>query len=828
MSIPIGTNFTTDNLILQLDAANERMPVSASRWPDLTGNLTASLINGPTYSSSNGGTVYFDGVDDYISLTAPASTSWSINCWLRGSNLNSNLISAQGMISTEPAGGAGAEGFFGFFMSLFYNVASINVNSLGEIYVGGQFGGAQSTIRNACVKFNSSGVLDTSFNTSIAFGVVQASSEAFVFDSSGGMYFSGTNIGNMGVRRVNPSTGALISQPLAGAGGGGPSITAGGVLLDEAAGKLWLFGHWATSYNGTTRQYITKVNSSNYSLDTTFDSASGFSTNEVYTAFLDSNKDLYLAGNFTQYKGATASRIVKLNGITAATDVTFSTGTGFNAVVNKIALQSDGKIIAAGNFTNYNGTAINRIVRLNTNGSIDGTFSVGTGFNLVVNTLDIQSDGKIIVVGNFTNYNGTAINRIVRLNTNGSIDGTFSVGTGLSFAPTALKIQSDGKVLVGISATFTYNGSSSYNGLIRLDSAGSIDSTFTIGSGINSPLYREDVQCRLAGGVFQFLPFGANRLPGDTLFPAYTANRMYTFTFDSTSKTVRMYLDASLINTVATTSSLSLTMRPVRITPSGNMGSYMLYSRALTASEISKIFTVTSRRFSQNVTPLITNGTTWGPRITTNNLTMLMDVTNPRSYANAGATIWSDISGNGNNGTLFNSPTYQPVIGGQLSFDGTDDFMDFPLTNFATSTAFTIEGVINVPTFSQNLSRVHWLSGIGGNSMVIIRAADIFIWNEAGGANSLTLSYNFSINTNYHIILTRDTSNLVKLYINGVFVTSGSRDGQFRWVTMARLGSTNTTFCSQMRIAKFAIYSRDLSADEVLQNFKSTKTRYNL
>jgi len=585
--------------VLNLDAGFvPSYPITGTTWYDLSGyGNNGTLTNGPTYSSENTGSIVFDGVNDNISLTSPSSTtSWSINFWFEASNLNPSLISIQNMIAIAPSGGSGAEGYIVFTMTLFYNVNSINVNSLGEIYVGGQFGGAQSTIRNACVKFSSSGVLDPNFNLSIGFGgVFSASFEAFVFDSSGGMYFSGTNFGSMGVKRVNSSTGALISGPLASAGGLA-SITAGGVLLDEAAGKLWFFGHSATSYTGVARQHITKVNSSDYSLDTTFDSASGFSTNEVNTAFLDSNKDLYLAGNFTQYKGATASRIVKLNGITAATDATFSTGTGFNAIVNKIALQSDGKIIAAGNFTNYNGTSINRIVRLNTDGSIDGTFSVGTGFNLAVNTLDIQSDGKIIVVGNFTNYNGTNINRIVRLNTDGSIDGTFSVGTGFNFQPFALKIQSDGKVLVGVSATFTYNGSSSYNGLIRLDSNGSIDSTFTIGSGINIPLFRDDTQCRLAGGVIQFLT-GPGRVLADTLFASYTKDRMYTLTFDSISKTLSKYLDASLISTVATTSGLGLTIRPTIISPSGKMSSLSLYSRVLSQEEVLQNYNAQKSRF---------------------------------------------------------------------------------------------------------------------------------------------------------------------------------------------------------------------------------------
>ena len=62
------------------------------------------------------------------------------------------------------------------------------------------------------------------------------------------------------------------------------------------------------------------------------------------------------------------------------------------------------------------------LVRLNSNGSIDTSFNIGTGFDNTVWTIDIQPDGKILVGGDFSTYNGTSRNRIVRLNSNGSID----------------------------------------------------------------------------------------------------------------------------------------------------------------------------------------------------------------------------------------------------------------------------------------------------------------------------------------------------------------------------------------------------------------------
>src|SRR5690606_5239549 len=97
------------------------------------------------------------------------------------------------------------------------------------------------------------------------------------------------------------------------------------------------------------------------------------------------------------------------------------------------SLQSDGKVVIGGAFSSINGTVRDRIARLNTDGSLDTTFNPGTGANDLVTSISIQSDGKIIIGGWFIFYNGTAIKRIARLNTDGSLDNTFDPGTGADY-----------------------------------------------------------------------------------------------------------------------------------------------------------------------------------------------------------------------------------------------------------------------------------------------------------------------------------------------------------------------------------------------------------
>src|SRR5204862_4034307 len=103
---------------------------------------------------------------------------------------------------------------------------------------------------------------------------------------------------------------------------------------------------------------------------------------------------------------------------------------GANNLVKSVAIQPDGKILIGGMFDTYNGTARGSIARLNTTGSLDTGFNTGSTINSWVETITLQTDGKIILGGYFDNYYGNARNHIARLNTTGSFDTGFNLGTG--------------------------------------------------------------------------------------------------------------------------------------------------------------------------------------------------------------------------------------------------------------------------------------------------------------------------------------------------------------------------------------------------------------
>ncbi|MEO6902312.1 MAG: T9SS type A sorting domain-containing protein [Bacteroidia bacterium] len=199
----------------------------------------------------------------------------------------------------------------------------------------------------------------------------------------------------------------------------------------------------------------------------------------VLKAVVQSNNRTILVGNFTTYNLKSYNRIVRLNP-DGNPDATFKPGEAANDKITCIALQSDKKMIVGGNFTKYNGTPLGYLARLNTAGKNDYTFKTGTGANAAISDVLVQKNGKIIVAGNFTNFNGTPAKGLIRLNINGNIDPSFSIKDTL-FNIKSMVLQPDGKIIL----CYTYNY---FQGLIRLNENGSTDTTYAVNySLLNNP-----------------------------------------------------------------------------------------------------------------------------------------------------------------------------------------------------------------------------------------------------------------------------------------------------------------------------------------------------
>ena len=260
---------------------------------------------------------------------------------------------------------------------------------------------------------------------------------------------------------------------------------------DDEGGDRGIKETQITSTTGTTGLSLTFTASTRndaYSYDyliggeinDCFDIGSAFNAN-VFSSFVSNNK-IYIGGNFNSYNSTSVGRIVKLN-LEGDIDTSINFGSGFNNLVLNINVQSDDKILVGGTFTQYSGVTRNRIVRLNSDGTMDTGFTIGSGFNSTVNVIEIQSDGKILVGGIFTSYNGTSLGRIVRLNTNGTIDTGFTIT--FDSIVRAIKVQPDGKILVG-GEFIQYNGLNTARRIIRLNSDGTVDPSFSSGTGVTS------------------------------------------------------------------------------------------------------------------------------------------------------------------------------------------------------------------------------------------------------------------------------------------------------------------------------------------------------
>ncbi len=215
----------------------------------------------------------------------------------------------------------------------------------------------------------------------------------------------------------------------------------------------------------------------------------------------------------TSPAGSVSSRLVELSVNLAPTDLDFNPAA--DQVVAAIALQADGKVLVGGAFTMLGGQSRSSIGRLNADGTLDITFkpeAAGSGFDYSsrVNSLAVQADGKILVAGLFTELGGQPCSNIGRLNADGTLDTSFNPAVGGSEFPsvTSLAIQTDGKILVG--GYFTEISGQIRNSLGRLNADGSLDTGFNPGVGgsgntsVNSLVLQADGKI-LVGGWFTML-----------------------------------------------------------------------------------------------------------------------------------------------------------------------------------------------------------------------------------------------------------------------------------------------------------------------------------
>ena len=368
------------------------------------------------------------------------------------------------------------------------DVWSMAVQADGKILVGGIFTGISGTTRNRIARLNPDGTADAAFNPGANNIVISMAVQADGKILTGGTFttMSGTTRNN--IARLN-ADGTLDTSFDPNANGGIWSIAI------QADGKI-LVGGVFTTIGSVARNNIARLNADG-TLDASFNPNADI---DVLTIAVQADGKILAGGLFTTLSGTTRNRIARLNA-----DGTLDTAFNPNAdtEVDFITIQPDGKILVSGTFTTIGGQTRNHIARLNTDGTADLTFNPNVNIDVysVVYTVAVQPDGKILAAGTFTSIGGQARNNIARLNAaDGMADATFNPNADSWIYPIA--VQTDGKVLVGGSFT-TSIGGQTRNHIARLNADGNADLTFIPNA--NDDVYSIAVQADgkiLTGGIF--------------------------------------------------------------------------------------------------------------------------------------------------------------------------------------------------------------------------------------------------------------------------------------------------------------------------------------
>lgn len=405
----------------------------------------------------------------------------------------------------------------------------------GKILIGGDFSisaPGSTTIKNLA-RLNSDGSVDNTFNVATGNRGPNALVHALAFDKVdnkiyiGGTFLTYNGSGNKRVMRLNydGSMDATWNAP----GTVNNEVRALGIQYISGVTKIIVGGFFTGYINGTVTTVKNKLLRlmPDASLDTSFNpSGTGVGGGDaVYDVFVKpANNRIYAVGSFTSYNGITRKSLVFLesDGIPMPQGPSFDytagqgvTSTGNASYIFSVYVQPDNRILIGGSFSAYNGTTIPKgIARLNSNSTLDATFLTGTGPEAgfqggtdvyqgisVIRDIQLQSDGKTIVGGDYLKYDGTTRRMVSRIKTricpeaavyNGGVwsngtgptnqdyymsiasGNTFTIPTGTNLVACELEVQPQATLIIESGASLTVNGIVMNNGTFTVESTGSL------------------------------------------------------------------------------------------------------------------------------------------------------------------------------------------------------------------------------------------------------------------------------------------------------------------------------------------------------------------
>lgn len=362
----------------------------------------------------------------------------------------------------------------------------------GKVLIGGSFTTVHGAARGGIARLNADGKTDHTFmyrvpgvagNDAVVYAIALQEDRKVLI---GGDLTTVNGMNRMGVARLN-ADGSLdrhFEYDVAGEAGG---VSA---LVLQPDGKILIGGSYHSTLNATSRNGIRRLLPDG-SRDPGFVGVAGY----VEALAIQADGKILVGGAFAAASGGYRYGVVRLNpdGTPDATyaEPSFALGSSNDGVrIWEIVVQPDGKILVGGLFTRVNGASRTAITRLNGDGTLDDQFRPERlPGDASLEAIALQPDGKLLLSGYaYVNLvNGMSQSRVVRLNADGSEDGSFASVSLRESYQNSIAIQRDGRVLIG--GTFTSIRGATRPGIARLNPDGTLDSSFD--NGITGSRLRE-------------------------------------------------------------------------------------------------------------------------------------------------------------------------------------------------------------------------------------------------------------------------------------------------------------------------------------------------
>jgi uncharacterized delta-60 repeat protein len=358
-------------------------------------------------------------------------------------------------------------------------VYSIGLQADGKVVIGGGFSAVNDVALSNIARFNADGTLDTTFSATVAEPGAVVSSLAVLGDGRiviGGFFGVVNGVNQNGVARLN-ADGTLDmtfqDRPI------GPEREGVLSLALQGDGAILIAGTF-TTVAGVSRPYVARLTADGR-LDESFRSQAPGINRPVYSVATQSDGKALIGGSFTSVDGVSHHYVARLN-FDGALDASLRNGiSGADGAVSSLALQTDGKILIGGRFSQVHDVSRNGVARLNADGTVDVGFQSSVAGSLVsINSIALQNDGRVLIGGVFATINSQSRLNIARLNSDGTLDSGFQNGlSGANGAVYSVAAQTDGKVLIG--GLFTSVNGEGRSNVARLNADGTLDSAFLNG-----------------------------------------------------------------------------------------------------------------------------------------------------------------------------------------------------------------------------------------------------------------------------------------------------------------------------------------------------------